>query len=213
MSICKFPKIIGIDFDNTLIDYSSLLYHYAITFKYINGSTIKIKNEIRNKIRMLNDGEDKWQKLQALIYGPKIHKAERFTGVLKFFRYCKEKKIIIYIISHKTTFAKKDETQTNLREAAINWMANNSFFQYVSKKNVFFETTREEKIKRIEQLGCDIFIDDLIEILNSETFPINTRKILFNPNNTKNINIKIEYARSWIEMCNLIFNYGSGQMN
>ena len=206
MSFCKFPKIIGIDFDNTLIDYSGLLYHYAIKFKYINGSTIKVKNEIRNKIRMLNNGEDKWQKLQALIYGPKIIKAERFTGVLKFFRNCKEKKIIIYIISHKTIFASKDETQTNLRQAALKWMAQNSFFQYLSKKNVFFETTREDKIKRIAQLNCNIFIDDLLDVLNAETFPTDVRRILFNPNNTININTKIEYARSWNEMSNLILN-------
>jgi len=40
------------------------------------------------------------------------------------------------------------------------------------------------------QLNCDIFIDDLEEIFNEKSFPMNIRKILFTPNEIKKTNTK-----------------------
>jgi len=201
----QLPHKIGIDFDNTLIDYSNVFHYYAQKHFHLDANTVKEKNVIRNKIRELDEGENKWQKLQALIYGPHICDAERFKGTLHFFRRCQKNKITLYIISHKTIFATKDETQTNLRHAALDWMANNNFFQYISKQNIFFESTREAKIRRISQLNCDVFIDDLEEIFFENDFPNNVRKLLFIPNKKKKTTMDIEAAQSWDEISNLIF--------
>jgi len=85
-------------------------------------------------------------------------------------------------------------------------MEMNNFFQYVSKTNIFFESTREKKIKRISQSGCNVFIDDLEEIFNEVAFPVNVRKILFTPNiKKKTKNLKTEMAQSWNEILNLVF--------
>ena len=47
--------------------------------------------------------------------------------------------------------------------------------------NVYFELTKEEKIARAATLGCEMFIDDLPEILAMPGFPAGTRRILFDP--------------------------------
>jgi len=202
----EFPKIIGIDFDNTLIDYSNIMYQYAVDMGYLNSLTSKDKNEIRNKIRLLDDGEKKWQQLQAVIYGIQINKAERFQGVLYFFQRCLQHNISIKIISHKTKFAAMDETKTDLRQVALKWMDQNSFFRFINKQNVFFEPTLREKIKRIISLDCNVFIDDLDIIFNEKTFPAHVRKILFCQNKKIYQNLEIEFAHSWKEIFSLIFN-------
>jgi hypothetical protein len=48
---------------------------------------------------------------------------------------------------------------------------------------VFFELTKEEKVARAADLGVDMFIDDLPEILAMPGFPLGMRKILFDPDN------------------------------
>ena len=47
---------------------------------------------------------------------------------------------------------------------------------------MFFEKTKKEKIQRIKEIKCDVYIDDLTEILLSPDFPKNTKRVLFDPN-------------------------------
>ena len=49
------------------------------------------------------------------------------------------------------------------------------------ESQVFFELTKEEKLARIGSFGCDVFLDDLPEILQASGFPASTRRILFDP--------------------------------
>jgi hypothetical protein len=51
----------------------------------------------------------------------------------------------------------------------------------VRPEDVYFELTREEKLRRIGAVACDYYIDDLPEILLAPDFPGNTRSILFDP--------------------------------
>ena len=73
--------------------------------------------------------------------------------------------------------------KTPLRKAATNWMESQGFFNEkifcLSKENIFFEDTRQEKVERIKKLNIDVFIDDLEEVFAEENFP-NIKKILFN---------------------------------
>ena len=67
----------------------------------------------------------------------------------------------------------------------------------ISKEDVFFAETREEKLKKIAQLKCDWFIDDLPEIFELHDFPKKTKKILFDPDkNHKNFDGG-EICSSW----------------
>ena len=47
--------------------------------------------------------------------------------------------------------------------------------------NVFFELTKEAKVARVAAVRCDVFVDDLPEILAMSGFPEGMRRILFDP--------------------------------
>ena len=67
-------------------------------------------------------------------------------------------------------------TKTNLRTAALEWMQKNNLV--ISKDNIFFESTRQDKIKRIKELECTHFVDDLEETFEESSFPKKVKKIL-----------------------------------
>ena len=145
----------------------------------------KTKKDIRDWIRQLPDGDIEWQRLQAVAYGPRMEEAILIDGVKRFFDSCKQHNIKVLIVSHKTEFANFDQTRTNLRLAALSWMRRKRFFEAdalgLPEEDVYFESTRREKIKRIECLGCTHFIDDLEEIFLEDSFPTYVKKILYSP--------------------------------
>jgi hypothetical protein len=51
----------------------------------------------------------------------------------------------------------------------------------IDPAQVYFELTKDAKIRRIHELACDCFIDDLPEIFLAEKFPASTRRFLFDP--------------------------------
>ena len=70
------------------------------------------------------------------------------------------------------------------------------------EENVYFEVTKDQKIKRIESLGCTHFIDDLPEILDMINPKI--KKILYNPK--LNYLKKNDYInmKNWSELSKII---------
>jgi len=178
--------IVGVDFDNTLISYDTVFYKYAMDFGWIDTQVPSDKQHIRDFIRQYYDGEQRWQKLQGLIYGSQMHEASLISGVRDFCINCHQANIDLYIVSHKTEYAADDSSQTNLRAAAFTWMQKNEFFSSnglaINPKNIYFESTRAMKINRIIATGCHYFIDDLVEVLLDNKFPKHTKKILYAPN-------------------------------
>ena len=170
---------VGIDFDNTIINYDNLIHKIAVENKLISDSIPPSKKKIRDYLRTVKNGEIEWQKIQAVIYGARIMEAEAMEGVLEFIAACLNKGIKVYIISHKTTYSNLYKTGTNLRGAALTWMEHYLFFDKFSDENVFFESTMEEKIKRISELKCDYFIDDMEELFMHGIFPSSVKKVLF----------------------------------
>ncbi len=180
-------QVIGVDLDNTIISYDRILFSTAVEKGFLEKDVLcpdnQNKKNIRDTIRLLDDGEVKWQRLQALIYGSLIDHAELIEGVGDFFHKCREKEITTFIVSHKTRFSNFESDGTDLRKAALGWMEKNAFFEEaglgIKKESVYFESTREEKIERIKALGCTHFIDDLIETFQEKSFPGNIEKILY----------------------------------
>lgn len=176
---------IGIDFDNTIIGYDCIFHKIALKRALIHSNTIQSKKHIRDRLRALPNGDIEWQKMQAVVYGPRIVEGKIIEGVKRFFELCKQNSLKVYIISHKTEFANFDEARTNLRSAALGWLKKNKFFDAdglnLSQNDIFFESTRLEKIERIRQLKCTHFIDDLEETFLEEMFPTNVEQILYNP--------------------------------
>jgi hypothetical protein len=202
-------RIIGVDFDNTLVSYDEVFHTLSVKQGWIPPTTEKNKKCIRDKIRQLPNGEIEWQKLQAIAYGPRIGEARLIDGVWEFFKLCQQNGVRVYIISHKTEFANYDGSRTNLRRAALDWMKANQFFQEeglgLSLDSVFFGMIRQEKIDLIRTLGCTHFIDDLEETFLEETFPSNVEKILFAPYPQPPHLSGIRVLKSWQEISDYFF--------
>ena len=122
------------------------------------------------------------QKNQAEIYGPEIGSAELIEGVAEFLTRCGAAGVKLHIVSHKTKIANYDTTNTNLRDSAMAWIESQNLFAKsdgaLARGRVNFAAPQEEKVTRIETLGCSYFIDDLIEVFNHPEFPSGVEKML-----------------------------------
>ncbi|MBF0126780.1 MAG: hypothetical protein HQM02_06165 [Magnetococcales bacterium] len=179
---------IGIDFDNTLIDYDALFVDAAREKGWLplDGVPSGGKNRVRQQLRGQEDGEGKWQRLQAEVYGPRIGEARLRAGADLFLAEARRRDCTLFIVSHKTRFATGDAARRcDLRQAAGAWMTSQGFFAdpgfSLVPKNLHFAATRQEKVAKIKQLHCDCFIDDLPEVFNEPGFPPTTRKLLIDP--------------------------------
>lgn len=174
---------IGLDFDNTIIRYDGVFMAAAKERGLLPEAFRGTKQQVRDAIRPLPDGEISWQKLQGYVYGAGIGGAEQFPGLAEFLQRARRAGETILIVSHKTEFGHYDPARINLREAALGWMTAQGFFDparfAIPPGNVHFESTRDEKLRRIAAVGCDLFIDDLEEVLDDPGFPADTARILF----------------------------------
>jgi len=173
---------IGIDFDNTIITYDDVFCATARRCGLIDSAFVGRKQALRDTIRLLPDGELAWQRLQGQVYSKGIVGAAMVAGVKSFLRRCKTQGCEVVIVSHKTEFGHYDPDRVNLRKAALAWMTAQGLFDESSAippENVYFESTREEKLRRIAALSLTHFIDDLEEVLTDPGFPPHVRRILF----------------------------------
>lgn len=199
---------IGIDFDNTIVCYDDIFHSAALAKGYIKNDVLPQKKIIRDIIRK-NFGEVFWQKLQLEIYGTKIIEAKPFVGVIDFILDLLKLGFDVYIISHKSQYASIDKAKSkDLIAAARNWLDRYFFFNLnqnlFQKNNIFFEPSRIMKIQRIRSLGCNIFIDDLLETFLDKNFPEYTRKILFSCCNFVPNKPSITQCSDWREIRALI---------
>ncbi len=196
--------IIGVDFDNTIVDYDDLMYNIAFKWGLIDANIGKNKKLIRDAIRRLPEGETHWQRLQVMSYGHKMQEARLMENVKEFFSLCKKGGIPVRIVSHKTEYPNIGMADINLREVAMTWIESQGFFTPndigLEKVHVFFESTRACKIERIKTLKVTHFIDDLEETFNEPTFPTDVEKILFAPHGNPAIVDGVKTFASWYEI-------------
>lgn len=203
--------ILGVDFDNTVVDYDDVLWKTAQRMGLIDAGVSRHKKSIRDAIRRMPDGEKEWQEVQAHVYGKAMGEAVLIDGVEEFFRACRQADVPAYIVSHKTEFAARDTARINLRQTALDWMTKKGFFDPkglgLSVDRVYFESTRGDKVGRIKQLGCTHFIDDLEETFLEDIFPVNVHKMLYAPQRNDSLPKDITVMRNW----NGIYDYFFGQ--
>jgi hypothetical protein len=177
-------KRIGIDFDNTIVSYDAAFLATAKKYSLLPREFCGNKRAIRDAIRLVPDGELAWQRLQGFVYGQRLDEAVLLEGVDAFLGRCRDEGHEIFIVSHKTEHSHLDPQRVSLRKAALSWMEDHAFFRAdgyaIPIGNVFFESTRADKLRRIALLGCTHFIDDLEEVLNDPGFPP-IKRILFGP--------------------------------
>lgn len=171
---------VGIDLDNTVINFDRLIEKIAREKGYLGDKKIRGKKNIRDFLRSLPSGEEKWREIQKLIYDSRLAEAQLNTGVLSFIKkYSNLGKV--YIISHKSP---------DLRQQAVNFLRQKGILseKLISKDQFFTENSRQAKIERIRKLQITYFIDDLVEVFKEPSFPKKITGILFNMEGT---NIKI----------------------
>jgi len=202
-------RVCGIDFDNTIVTYDELLTRIARERGLLDSRTPASKRTIRDWIRLLPDGEVEWQKCQALLYGSRIQEARLNDGVSRFIQLCHGRGVEVYVISHKTEYSRYDTTGTNLRDAALSWMAANGFFEPdhlgLTRDRIFFAETRREKINRLTDTRCTDFIDDLEETFLEEAFPPDVTRILYEPGRQCPPPSGVKLTRSWQEISDYFF--------
>jgi len=174
---------VGIDFDNTIAGYDRLFVTAARERNWVAADFCGTKRELRDAVRLLPDGEIKWQMLQGEVYGQRMPEAVPFPGVIEFFKAARKGNLELFIVSHKTRHSAYDPSRIDLRGAALRWLEANGFLGSsgfgLAHDRVFFEDTRADKIARIKAIGCEVFIDDLEEVFADPEFPSSVSGILF----------------------------------
>ncbi len=192
---------IGVDFDNTIACYDTAFSAVARELGFIDLPTTLSKAQVKENILARSGGDLTWQKLQGQVYGKYIHLALLFPGFMEFLCRAKLNGHSVFIISHKSEYGHFDNTEVNLRDAALGWMTGNGIIGTgafaLLNSNVFFESTRAAKISRILGLGCTHFIDDLQVILQDPLLPDNLEKILFDPHCSAEPQDRQNVAPSW----------------
>lgn len=171
---------IGIDLDNTLIDYDRVFCDVSIDWGLVPAEFAGSKRDVRDHIRSTGDGEVAWQRLQAHVYGPAILGARVADGAALFIQRARDRGAELTIVSHKTARANLNAHDVNLRDAALGWLRANGIAgpNAVPESNVYFEDTRAGKIARIVALRCTHFIDDLEEVFDDPAFPRDVERLL-----------------------------------
>jgi hypothetical protein len=200
---------IGIDFDNTIAGYDAPFCVVARELGLVPAGFVGTKQAVRSAVRLLDDGERHWQRLQGQVYGARMDGATLFDGVITFLETCRRRSDTeVFIISHKTQYGHFDEAQVDLRAAARRWLTLQGFFDLarcgLTPDRVFFETTRAEKIARIGAVACTHFIDDLEEVLDDPAFPADVSRILFTNGQQPTPGRPYQVCGSWAEIAESI---------
>lgn len=171
---------IGIDFDNTIVSYDELFHAVAVEQGVIPLDTPVNKIAVRDYLRR-HEKEAVWTEMQGYVYGARMDDASAYSGVIDFMQVAKAAGHDLAIMSHKTRHPFLGP-QYDLHAAARGWADMHLCIggeRLIAAERIFFELTKEEKLARVADFGCDVFIDDLPEILFAKMFPERTCRILF----------------------------------
>lgn len=198
---------IGVDLDNTLISYDGAFHTAAVEILAVPVTLPRSKAAIKEHV-LARHGNDTWTRLQAEVYGPRIHLAGAFPGVEQFLRACSDTGHTVSILSHKTRRAALGGSH-DLHEAALSWLERQKWYSGnaagLDRSRVHFFPTRSEKVCAIRDLGCELFIDDLAEVFSDPAFPLEVPGILFRPEKSLPPGSALRLCESWAEIGELLF--------
>jgi len=194
---------IGLDFDNTIVSYDALFHKVAAEQKVIPDTLSVNKVAVRDYLRK-EGKEDIWTEMQGYVYGERMQEASPFEGVIRFISEAKKQGHELRIISHKTRYPFMGP-KYDLHTSAILWIESHLLDEggpLIGKDEYFFEQTKDEKIARISSCGCEIYIDDLPEILLHKHFPVTTVRYLFDPEKHHMVTdiTALKPAHSWAQL-------------
>ena len=178
---------IGIDFDNTIACYDGVFHAAAVERGLIPAalaaSIATDKTSVREQLRAQGRDPD-FTELQGYVYGPGMKHVRPYPGLVDFLASAGRAGHQLYVVSHKTRTPFAGPAY-DLHEAAREFLRLQKLVAceagVLAPESIYFELTKEEKVARVASLGCDVFIDDLPEILGMDGYPPGLRAILFDP--------------------------------
>ena len=94
---------IGIDFDNTIVNYDKVFHKVALEQSLIKSNLAVTKTAVRDYLRSKGEN-DIWTKLQGYVYGQRMLDANVFPGFIDFIGFANSNNIEVLIVSHKTLY-------------------------------------------------------------------------------------------------------------
>lgn len=174
---------IGLDFDNTIVSYDTLFHKVAREQGHIPEEVAVNKNAVRDYLRA-QGCEPVWTEMQGYVYGARMNEAAAYPDAIAVIEALSNAGHELAIISHKTKKPYEGPAY-DLHAAARGWiethLINAKGEALIPAERIFFLETKPEKIAKIAELECEVFLDDLPEILLHEGFPDATRRFLFSP--------------------------------
>lgn len=175
---------IGIDFDNTIACYDGVFRAAAVETGLIgpDAAVAADRASLRDHLRSLGLDEA-FTSLQGHVYGTRMDLAGLFPGLADVLARARAAGHELHVVSHRTPRPYAGPPH-DLHAAAHRFLAAHGLVGAsapFSPDSIHFEAGAAAKIARIRSLRCDVFIDDLPEILAAEAFPPATRAILLDP--------------------------------
>lgn len=171
---------LGFDFDNTIVRYDALFHRVACEQGYIATSVPVNKTAVRDFLRA-SGKEAVWTQMQGYVYGARMQEAEVFPDALAVLRELRDAGHTLFIVSHKTRrpyLGPAYDLHASARAWIVAHLLDVSGQPLIPSTHIFFHEKKEEKIARIATLECDVFLDDLPEILQHEHFSAHAARFL-----------------------------------
>jgi len=135
------------------------------------------RKSIRPLLRRSEVDDLEWQRFQSFLYTDGLAFAEPAAGLSDFLNLCAELNVRVSIVSHKTATTPTQFGERDLHGPAKAWLVDQGIApDQINLEDVYFCGTRAEKVRTIASLGCEAFVDDLIEVLEHPDLPIDIRR-------------------------------------
>lgn len=191
---------IGLDFDNTIVRYDDVFYRVALEQGLIPANTPISKVSVRDYLRSVGK-EAYWTEMQGYVYGSRMDDVQPFSNVIETLLAARDAGWELFIVSHKTRYPFMGP-KYDLHEAARNWILTHLVIDgepLIGSESINFREQKDSKVERVNELGCDVFLDDLPEILNATNFSDSIRGVLFDPDDHHTDFTSAKRVRSWFE--------------
>ncbi|MGH6776927.1 MAG: hypothetical protein ACRECL_02790, partial [Bradyrhizobium sp.] len=159
---------IGIDFDNTIACYDGVFHAAALERGLIPKDLARDKTSVRDHLNGSGRKGD-FTELQGYVYGTRMDLVSPFPGFAEFIGIAQAAGHKLFIVSHKTRHPILGPKH-DMHAAARAFLGDHGLIgegaARIDPRRVFFELSKQGKVARAADLGVDMFIDDLPEILS-----------------------------------------------
>lgn len=171
---------IGLDLDNTVILWDRAFHVEAVRRHGMPEGVARDKAAIRAWFWAQPDGNTPWTELQGVVYGTRAEEAEVAPGLPGFLAACAERGVRVSIVSQKTVYPALGP-RADLRAAALGFLEARGLLAgpALERGRVHFTVTRAEKAALVGALGCEAFVDDLVDVFAEPAFPAPVVKVLY----------------------------------